>query len=149
VSDDIDRPAIEAVRQSLANLRESFSDAPGVLEALSDLEDIISEEEAGGESLDWQEILRGVQILRRIIWPPQPIDAFTSAVLSAPALVKSSARTRPPPAKLVVLVLLWLVLIGAPVAGEKLPAGIQTMLSTEVGTVALGLAITQAMNQKK
>lgn len=59
------------------------------------------------------------------------------------------AKTRRPPVKLVVLVLIWLILVVGPLADGKLPAEVQTMLSTEVGTVALGLAITQMINQKK
>jgi hypothetical protein len=67
-----------------------------------------------------------------------------------PSSMRTSARASArPPVHLVVLVLIWLVLIGGPVAGEKLSAEMQTMLSTEVGTVALGLAITQYVNQNK
>lgn len=60
----------------------------------------------------------------------------------------ASAYARPP-VHLLVLVLILLILIAGPVAGEKLPPEIQTLLSTEVGTVSLGLAIIQWMNQKK
>jgi hypothetical protein len=63
-----------------------------------------------------------------------------------PAKVSANRR---PPVQLVVLVLIWLILIGGPVAEGKLPNEIQMMLSTEVGTVSLALAITQMMNQKR
>jgi hypothetical protein len=49
----------------------------------------------------------------------------------------------------VVLVLIWLILIGGPVAEGKLPNEIQVMLSTEIGTVSLALAITQMMKDKR
>lgn len=64
----------------------------------------------------------------------------------APAKVSANRR---PPVQLVVLVLIWLILIGGPVAEGKLPDEIQVMLSTEIGTVSLGLAITQMMKDKK
>jgi hypothetical protein len=63
-----------------------------------------------------------------------------------PAKVSANRR---PPAQLAVLVLVWLVLVAGPVAEVKLPPEIQTMLGTEVGTVALALTITQIMNQKR
>jgi hypothetical protein len=69
-------------------------------------------------------------------------------VRAKPIPAKASA-TRPPSVQLVVLVLLWLILVVGPVAGENLPNEIQTMLSTEVGTVALGIAITQWITQKR
>jgi hypothetical protein len=64
-------------------------------------------------------------------------------------LESKRSATRRAPVHLVALVLIWLVLIGGPVAGEKLPVEFQTMLSTEVGTVALGLAIMQMMKDKR
>jgi hypothetical protein len=69
--------------------------------------------------------------------------------LGAAAAKHPSAGTRRPPVQLVVLVLIWLILLAGPVVEGKLPSEIQTMLSTEIGTVALGLAITQVMSQKR
>lgn len=82
---------------------------------------------------------------------PLVITFARTAVATAavnPATVKISAKRRPP-VQLAVLVLLWLILLVGPVAAEKLPDEIQVMLSTEVGTIALGLAITQMMNDKR
>jgi hypothetical protein len=68
-----------------------------------------------------------------------------------PTPAKASARsvTKPPPLHLVVAVLILLIAVLGPVAGEKLPPEIQVMLSTEVGTISLALAIIQMMNQKR
>lgn len=76
-------------------------------------------------------------------------DRLISAERAAFKAAKSApVKIRRPPVHLVILVLLWLVLIAGPLAEMKLPDEIQAMLSTEVGTVALGLAITQMMNRK-
>jgi hypothetical protein len=100
----------------------------------------------------FEQDMRELAEFRRNPGSPEPeilIQARAAIAAAAePALARASA-TRRPPVHLVVLVLIWLVLIGGPVAGEKLPVEFQTMLSTEVGTVALGLAITQAINQKR
>jgi hypothetical protein len=77
-----------------------------------------------------------------------PAADLNVKVLAAAMPAQVSANRRPH-AHLVVLVILWLILIGGPMAEGKLSSEIQMMLSTEIGTVALGLAITQAMNQKK
>jgi hypothetical protein len=77
---------------------------------------------------------------------PAGIRVLTAA---KPPSAKVPVSRRRPPVQLVVLVIIWLVLIIGPVAGEKLPNEIQTLLSTEVGTVALGIAITQMMSQKR
>lgn len=92
---------------------------------------------------DWEEIQR---ITREVNWQAALIWAETLA--AEPTLAKASA-TRRPPMHLVVLVLIWLVLVVGPLAEGKLPNEIQTMLGTEVGTVALGLAITQMMNDRR
>jgi hypothetical protein len=63
-----------------------------------------------------------------------------------PAKVSANRR---PPVQLAVLVLIWLILVAGPVAEVKLPSEIQTMLGTEVGTVALALTITQMMKDKR
>lgn len=77
--------------------------------------------------------------------------AETVGPAGAPTSARASARsiTRPPPIHLVVLVLIWLILVVGPVAEGKLPDEIQTMLGTEVGTVALALTITQMMKDKR
>jgi hypothetical protein len=51
--------------------------------------------------------------------------------------------------QLVVLVIIWLILVAGPLAEGKLPSEIQTMLSTEVGTISLAIVLTQMMSQKR
>lgn len=78
-----------------------------------------------------------------------PTGALVAAQVKywrAPAAI---TRSRLPIGQLAVLVLVWLVLVGGPVAELKLPPEIQMMLGTEVGTVALALAITQMMKDKR
>jgi hypothetical protein len=70
-------------------------------------------------------------------------------ILGAAPDKSTPAKSKRPPAQLVVLVLIWLILIAGPLADGKLPNEVQAMLSTEVGTVALGIAITQWINQKR
>jgi hypothetical protein len=63
-----------------------------------------------------------------------------------PAKVSADRR---PPVQLLVLVLIWLILVAGPIAEGKLPDEVQVMLSTEIGTVSLALAITQMMKDKR
>lgn len=67
---------------------------------------------------------------------------------SWPVKMTIRSRSRRPPMQLVILVLIWLVLVVGPVGAERLPDELQALLSTEVGTVALALAITQMMRDK-
>lgn len=80
------------------------------------------------------------------------LDLTSLVILKEPHAMHTAeatpVKTRRPPMQLVVLVLIWLILIGGPVAEGKLPDGVQVMLSTEIGTVSLALAITQMMNRK-
>jgi hypothetical protein len=41
-----------------------------------------------------------------------------------------------------ILVLAWLMMIGMPIAQQMLPADVQNMITGEVGTIGLGLALT-------
>jgi hypothetical protein len=67
-----------------------------------------------------------------------------------PTPAKASARSiTKPPLRLAVVVLILLIAVVGPMAGEKLPSEIQVMLSTEVGTISLALTLIQMMNQKK
>lgn len=76
------------------------------------------------------------------------LAAELAKVLGWTAAKHAGAKTRRPPVQLVALVLLWLILVAGPLAEGRLPNEIQTMLSTEVGTVALGFTITQMMKRK-
>ena len=95
-----------------------------------------------------------VELLVRDLSYSSALLVFTEALrAAAPKTIKLAPAklsvTRRPPVHLVVLVLIWLILVGGPLAEGKLPSEIQTMLSTEVGTIALALAITQWMNDKR
>lgn len=46
-----------------------------------------------------------------------------------------------------VVALIWVFLVGAPVAAMKLPPEVQAIVATEYGAVALALAVAQLINQ--
>lgn len=100
----------------------------------------------------FEQDMRELAEFRRNPGSPEPeilIQARAAIAAAAePALARASA-TRRPPVHLVVLVLVWLILVAGPIAEGKLPDEVQVMLSTEIGTVSLALAITQMMNDKR
>jgi hypothetical protein len=107
--------------------------------SLQEIEDFIAQDPAAFERI--MPLLRDSSLR-----PAHVLAEPLNPVAATPAKV---SVTRRPPMQLVVLVLIWLILVAGPLAEGKLPSEIQTMLGTEVGTVALGLAITQAINQKR
>jgi hypothetical protein len=99
--------------------------------------------EAQGESVNY------VYLSARVNRAFGEAAAELAQIVGAAAARHAPAENRRPPVKLVVLVVVWLILVVGPLADGKLPAEVQTMLGTEVGTIALGLAITQTINQKR
>lgn len=100
----------------------------------------------------FQTDMRELGEYRRNPGSPEPeilIQARAAIAAAAKPAPGKALITRRPPVQLVALVLMWLVMIGGPVAMERLPNEIQMMLSTEAGTLGLGIAIVQTMKDTR
>lgn len=139
-SDDGRDASLLAFQDHLDRLLQAPVPPEAIMEALERISAALSQPRQSDLIL----ILRDSDLLQ----PVNLVRVARPGLAAAPS-VKSASRSRPPPVKLVVLVVLWLILVVGPLADGKLPPEIVTMLGTEVGTVALGLAITQAVNQKR
>jgi hypothetical protein len=52
------------------------------------------------------------------------------------------------PAQILGIVLVWLLLVGLPVIQQELPSEARAIVSGEIGTIALGVAITQIITKR-
>jgi hypothetical protein len=107
-------------------------------------------------------ISQGVDISRyvpfRQVWQVKSVPAPATGGITRPAVTGVSAETQPGQARktglahvglgsltvwqLLALVLLWVMALGFPFAQEAMPASVQGVSNSEVGTVGLALAVT-------
>jgi hypothetical protein len=75
----------------------------------------------------------------------------SSAVESVDSLLDTASRdgvAKLSPLQILILALTWLLLVGIPVIQTQLPLEAQSIVTSEVGTVGLGIAITAIIMQK-
>ena len=144
MSEDVGDPASYVVRVDVEALRKRLTEAAAAgVSASSVLADVLCY-----VSMAERDMRELAQFRRGELSREPEILVLARAAIAA-ALKPAPARARRPPAHLLVLVLVWLILVVGPVAEGKLPNELQMMLSTEVGTVSLAIVLTQMMSQKR